>query len=362
MYERLRRRREDDDDVDKILSSKKRAISYEKIKVVIVGGGRIGSLLLQQISEQYPNYKFIYFLSKKTDLSKNKKKLEDNLQDALKNADIIIDTSATDCTQQILQQIILSEETEIISKRDKKLLYFAITPDDNGQGQKTSEILEKNRFTLKELKKRGFNFVRVDKINPIDEFLERHWLNIQSILEKGGKVVITDIHRTEKESFSQVLLTFLVKKGYLTEKQKDEIVKKSEQERKNPDGSYKQQDDKIIFKKTESGELQLFMYGVDALSCDDKEQAYPLEIFSYRSTLKKDFEERGMIGSTHIIEFFDKDGKEIYFDSNAEETTHNKADLDCFCTDQQLVKNLMEKVVVEYQRLLDPQKERTVEC
>lgn len=344
------------------LSTKQTMVSDEKIKVVIVGGGRIGNATKKEIEEKFPNCEFLYFLSKNTDLSQKKKKLKDNLQDALKNADIIIDTSATDCTQQILQQIISPEGTEIISKRDKKLLYFAITPDDNGQGQKTSEILEENRLTLKELEKKGFNFVRVDKINTIYEFLEKYTSNIQEVLAQDGRVIITDIHRTEKESFSQVLLTFLVDKGYLTKEQKDGIVLKSEQERKNPDGSYKQQDDKIIFQKTESGELQLFMYGVDALSCNDKEQAYPLEIFSYRSTLKKDFEEQGMIGSTHIIEFFDKDGKEIYFYSNPKEKTPDKADLDCFFTDQQLVKNLMEKVMTEYQRLLKSQQERVLEC
>ncbi len=307
-------------------------------KIFIVGGtGRIGTLIISNILNDYgDNCEIIGIQSRgkkeAPNIIKNKQiQIYNNIDTALANADIIIDASSSECTQNNLQHIIDNSNLIRYRKNKNPLLYFAITPDEF-QDKKTSDILEKNKKTLSELKK--FIFKRTDKVNTISEFLNNHKKNIDSVLANGGKVILTDIHRTEKESFSQVLLDFLVKNNYMSPEEKDKLTENEYNNRFDKEtNTYKPLDSFYELKNNKS-----------------------LNLYSYRSTQNSDFKETNMVGSTHIVEFFDKNGKELYFNKNGELVNHDKAYIDYFYTDDSIAKTLLTKAFDEYNKLLQSNK------
>lgn len=311
----------------------------DKKKVFIVGGtGRIGTLIIDNLFKNYKDdYEVIGVQSRGIKeapkiLKEANIKIYSNLDHALANADIIIDASSPESTQNNIEYILANTDL-IKNRKNKGLLYFAITPNKS-KTKDTTDILNKNKNLLSILEQSNFVFKRTDKINNISDFLNTHKSNIDKVLANGGKVVLTDIHRTEKESFSQVLLNFLVDNKYISNEKRRELENKESKRRKDDKNNYKPIDSEL-YNLSENGSLQLF---------------------SYRSTPNSDFQYRDkngktMVGSTHIVEFFDKDGKELYFNENNEPTTYDKAYIDCFYTDNDIAKSLINKAFKEYENL-----------
>ena len=103
-------------------------------KIFIVGGtGRIGTLIISNILNDYgDNCEIIGIQSRgkkeAPNIIKNKQiQIYNNIDTALANADIIIDASSSECTQNNLQHIIDNSNLIRYRKNKNPLLYFAIT-------------------------------------------------------------------------------------------------------------------------------------------------------------------------------------------------------------------------------------------
>ena len=270
----------------------------DKIKVFIVGGtGRIGSFLVKFIEEN-KDLSIIGIQNTKGYCNDSSYQIYNDLpKDKLRDIDIILDCSSTDCTQKNLNFI--NDNKIFIESKTKPLLYFAITPDLSTKfSSKTSDIIKKININFYGSNK--IIIIRKDDISGLAIWFKDIMDRIEKLLKQEDrikKVELRDRHRKEKEVCSQSMLKILEDHHFITSENKKMISRKIE-------------DFKDIACPNIHTNEDMFYYTCEKRDGDKLE----LTLRSNRKYTSKQLKEGKKSDSIHYAVYYDEEDKKHYIE------------------------------------------------